>query len=441
MAAAAAHLQGRHPDVPKWLEATRASLRLYAERLPKDGSFPEGVGYWDYTFTHYILTLEILRRKFGVDDRALIDFPAQTRFALEMTLPTYAQPDGCISIGDSASAAGSVPLSWIAREYRDAGAQELMLRPGGIRPAWTGLLTATWYDPTVPAQLPATAQLDRRQALGIVISRTGWTMQDTVVTLRSGDPVNHEHADRNSVIFAAHGERLFNDPLHASYSTKDPKWLLRQTEAHTAVLINGQGHIYHDGRYGVNSSTAKATIQDYRTGMNWMTVTSDAADAYHRAGLPASLVQRTLVYLKPDVLLIFDRVLLDEALPVQARFQVFNEDNEGRVTTEGRMFTITRPHATLRAWVVTAGDSTLATAKLALPESGGVYPFAEIQSAAAKEHTVLTVCSAAPQGEAHGELTVTHDAGTWRISGKHRGQNIKVAIAGADHPAPPVITL
>ncbi len=441
MIASAACLQGRHPDVSKWVEATRASLHRYSAMLPKDGSFPEGVGYWDYTFTHYIFILEVLRRKFGIDERATIDFPASTQFALEMTLPTATDPDGCISIGDSGTAAGSVPLSWIAREYRDTTAQEMLLRPGGIRAAWTGAWTSIWYDPSVPAKLSANARLDRRQALGIVISRTGWTAQDTVVTLRSGGPTNPVHADRNSLIFAAHGERLFNDPVHASYNTKDPKWLLRQTEAHTAVLINGRGHIYHDGRDGTNSSPARATLQDYRTGLNWMTVTSDAADAYHRAGLPASLVQRTLVFLKPGVLVIFDRVLLTEALPVQARFQIFNDDGAGRVTAADRAFTIARPHATLHAWVVTAGESTVATGKLALPEAGGIYPFAEIQSAAAREHTLLTVCSTAPQGESHGELSVTHDAGTWQITGTHRGQTVKVAIAVADSMQPPVITL
>ena len=441
MAAAAAHLQGRHPDVPLWLEATRASLRRYAARLPKDGSFPEGVGYWDYTFTHYCFTLEVLRRKFGIDDRGLIDFPAEARFALEMTMPTPAQPDGCISIGDSNVAAGSVPLSWIAREYRDAGAQELMLRPGAVRPAWTGLLTAIWYDPSVPAHLPATAQLDRRQALGIVISRTGWGEQDSLVTLRSGGPTNHEHADRNSVIFTAHGERLLNDPVHAAYSTQDPRWLLRQTEAHTAVLIDGHGHIYHDGRDGTNSSTAQATIQDYRIGPGWMTVTSDAADAYRRAGLPVQLVQRTLVYLKPDVLAIFDRVILAEARPVQARFQVFNDDGAGRVTADASTFSIVRPLATLHARITTAGESSVAASRLALPEASGVYPYAELHSASAKEHSLLTLCTAAPHGEAHGELSVKQEAGTWHIAGSHRGKDFRVTIATAEGLAVPVITL
>ena len=441
LAAATCHLWGRHADAPQWLAMTRDSLQRYAARQPKDGSFGEGIGYWDFTFSHYIFALEVLRRKVGVDERALLDFPAMARFALEMTMPTVGHPDDAISIGDAANSASSTPLTWIAREFRDTGAQQLVLRPGTIRPNWTTSWAAVWYDPSVPARLPADARLDRRQALGIVISRTGWEEQDNVVTLRSGGPVNHEHADRNSVIFKAYGERLFNDPVHASYSTKDPKWLLRQTEAHTAVLIDGKGHIYHDGHDGTNASTAVATIQDYRVGPDWMTVTSDAADAYRRAGLPAQLVQRTLIYLKPDVLIVFDRVFLDEARPVQARFQVCNDDGAGRVAADGRTFTIERPHASLLARTLAAGDCTLATSKLALPEASGVYPFAELHSAPAREHTLLTVCSVAPHGGTHGEIGVTHEAGTWQIAGTHRGQAVKVAIAIAGQLQPPVITL
>ncbi|MFI5357901.1 MAG: heparinase II/III family protein, partial [Opitutales bacterium] len=441
LAAATCHLYGRHPDAPQWLAMTRDSLQRYAARMPKDGTFGEGIGYWDFTFSHYIFALELLRRKLDVDERALLDFPAMARYALEMTMPTAGHPDDCISIGDAATAAGSVPLAWIAREFRDAGAQQLVLQPRTIRPAWTTSWAAVWFDPAVPAQRPADARLDGRQALGIVISRTGWEEQDAVVTLRSGGPVNHEHADRNSVIFKAHGERLFNDPVHASYWTTDPKWLLRQTEAHTAVLIDGQGHIYHDGHDGTNSSPAAATIQDYHTGPGWMTVTSDAGDAYRRAGLPAQLVQRTLVYLKPGVLVIFDRVRLDEARPVQARFQVYNDDGAGRVAAEGRTFTIERPQATLLARVTTAGDCTLATSRLALPESGGVYPFAELRSGAAREHTLLTVCSAAPRGEAHGDIQVTQAAGSWRLAGSHRGQTVRATIAIAEPTHAPVITL
>ncbi|MDB6093550.1 MAG: hypothetical protein JWM32_1112 [Verrucomicrobia bacterium] len=444
LAASASHLQARNPDVEKWVAMTRDSLRRYANGLPKDGSFPEGVGYWDYTFSHYIFALELLRRKFGIDDRGLVDFPAQARFTLEMTMPTIGHPDDCISIGDSASAAGAVPLTWIAREYRDANAQRQLLQPNGIRPAWTTAWAAIWFDPSVPAQLPPDARLDRQQALGIVISRTGWSQTDTVVTLRSGNPVNHEHADRNSVIFTAHGERLLNDPVHAAYSTKDPKWLLRQTEAHTSVLIDGKGHVYHDGRDGTNSSPARATIQDYRVGPGWMTVTSDATDAYRRADLPVSLVQRTLIYLKPDVLAIFDRVILEHALPVQARFQAFNEDSAAKVSTTdnaGNGFFIERPHAGLHASVKSAGEFTIVVSQLALPESSGLYPFAELRSASATEHTFLTVSSAAPRGAMHGAFAIVHEGNTWAISGTHRGQPVQVKLVTAATNAAPAITI
>jgi len=437
LAAATCHLHDRHPDAPQWLEQVRDSLQRYARHLPPDGSFSEGVGYWDYTFSHYILALELLRRRLGIDERGLVDFPAQARFALEMTMPTVGHPDDCISIGDAATAAGATPLSWIAREYRDGLAQELALRPGAIRPAWTTAWAAVWFDPEIPARLPADARLDRRQALGIVISRTGWTEKDSVVTLRSGGPVNHEHADRNSVIFTAHGERLLNDPVHASYSTLDPKWLLRLTAAHTAVLIDGQGHIYHDGHEGTNSSPAHATLQDHRLGPGWMTATSDSAAAYRLAGLPAERVQRTLVFLKPDVLIFVDRVVLSRPLRVAARFQVHNDDGAGRVTVDANRFTITRPHATLLGRAAAVGPQSLAASQLDLPSASGVYPFAEIQSAPALRHEFVTVCTAAPHEEAHGTITAEYAGGIWRIAGRHRDQvvDLRITTDGAEVPA------
>ena len=441
LAVAAMHLWDKHPEAANWLAMARDSLKLYASRMNKDGSFDEGIGYWDFTFMHYCFALEIIRRKRGIDDRGLLDFPRMARYALDVSMPTAGHPDDCVTIGDAGTAAGSVPLTWIARDFRDGCAQWQALRPKAVRPTWSTCYAAIWFDPNVPARLPEHEPLDRRLALGVIISRTGWEEQDNVVVLRSGQPVNHEHADRNSILFKAHGERLFNDPVHASYSTKDPKWLLRQTEAHTSVLINGHGHIYHDGRDGTNSSPARANLQDYRLGPGWMTVTSDAADAYQRADLPAKVVQRTLIYLKPDVLAVFDHVILKEDLPVSARFQVCNDDAAGHVTASGNAFTIERPHATLHASVTSVGASTVGTGSLNLPEASGIYPFAEISSAAAKEHLFLTVCTVAPAGEAHGEITVTRDGGFWNFTGTHRGQAVKAAFVSADGSSAPLITL
>lgn len=441
LAAAACHLHGRHPEAAQWLALTRDSLQRYASWQPADSTFGEGVAYWDFTFTHYLFAVEILRRRLGVDERDLLDFPAQARYALSMTMPTIGHPDDCINLGDASSAALGVPATWIAREFRDGVAQSLALRPSAFPAAWTTSWGAIWFDPSVPALAPGAVPLDCCQALGIVISRTGWGVSDNVVSLRSGGPENHEHADRNSVIFKAHGERLLNDPLHAAYATTDPRWLLRQTEAHTAVLIDGHGHLYHDGRDGTNASTARAALQDFRTGPDWMAATSDAAEAYRGAGLPALVVQRTVVFLKPGILVILDRIVLREARPVQARFHAFNEDGAGRVSSDGAAFAIERPHAALRATVTADGAGRVTTGRLALPEKSGVYPYVEFQSAAATVHTFLTVCTAAPAGADHGRLEGTHEGGAWRVTGTHGGRAVQLVLTVADGAAVPLLTL
>jgi hypothetical protein len=274
--------------------------------------------------------------------------------------------------------------------------------------------------------------LDVRFTNDWVVSRTGWTAPDTVVAFRSGGPSNHEHADRNSVIFKAHGERLFHDPLKAGYDPKGVRWLLRQTEAHTAVLIDGRGHQYHDGREGTNSSWAQARITHHATGAGWMVATSDGTEAYQLVNDAVRRVERTVVFVKPDILLLFDRVSLDpaKAAAVQLRFQVNNEDGHGQSTAEGTAFRIRRPHASLLATVHSPAALTVRTGQLALPPEEGNYPFVEVAAPAAAEHEVLTACVASPTGEAEGEpLSLQRLREGSRVTGRHRGRAVDVTLA------------
>jgi hypothetical protein len=276
-------------------------------------------------------------------------------------------------------------------------------------------------------------------SIGWVVSRTGWKPEDSVVALRSGGPANHEHADRNSVIFKAHGDRLFNDPFRAGYSFTTPQWILRLTAAHTAVLIDGKGHQYHDGSEGTNASWAEASITDYSTGPGWMAVTSDATQAYELVLPDTKFVARTLVFLKPDILILLDRVQLKSAAPVQLRFQVFNDDGRGVATASGAAFGIDRPLASLRATMAAAGKVVTKTAKHDLPEDVGVFPFIEAVSASATEHDIVTACTTAPAGGAHGALAVKREGDAWRVTGTHAGRKVDVTIRGA--AAVPEITI
>jgi Heparinase II/III-like protein len=454
-------LHGRHPQSEVWLDMARSSARAFSENYGPDGSYGEGVSYWGYTTLHMMLFAEVLWRTRGIDDRGLVNYPATIRYSIAMTMPRlpgkeaarhgkgYVGVQGVpaeavaplhdiVNFGDANGPVEISAASWAARTYRDPVCQ-WFARDLGEANSHYGMI---WFDPELPASRPETAMEDDHMANDLVISRTGWAPADGVLALRSGGPANHEHADRNSIIFKAHGERLFNDPFRAAYPWTDPRWRLRLTESHTAVLIGGKGHVYHDGHEGTNASRAQARVTALRKGPGWLVVTSDATQAYGLVNPSVTLVDRTAVFLKPDILLILDRVhLSDHPLPVEARFQVFNDDARGVCSTSGTRFLIGRPFATLQATVAARGPLGVSTGRIPLPEGQGDYPFVQAVSEPGLRHALLTACTAAPSGDAHGELAIVQVKDGWTVSGSHRGRAVEVRFSGLDSGSGPAVEL
>ena len=79
------------------------------------------------------------------------------------------------------------------------------------------------------------------------------------------------------------------------------------------------------------------------------------------------------------------------------------------------MFRIVRPGATPAA-VRRSGECSARAAALDLRRDYGVHPFVEVVSPAAKEHALLTVCTAAAAGENHGtHRGCTRGDTAWRL--------------------------
>jgi hypothetical protein len=423
LAMAGCLLYGRHPQAESWINMALQSARAFSSMFGSDGSYDEGVGYWGYTLLHLTLAVEVLRRRLGIDERKIINFPGTVRYGMAMSMPTQNRPNDCVNFGDAWQMGDVSPAAWVARQFRDGLAQHMATTVGTIANHYA----AIWYDPSVAPARPPAALQDVRLVNDVVVSRTGWDSGASVLALRSGGPANHEHADRNSIVFAAFGERLLHDPYKAAYSHTEPNWLLRQTAAHTALLIDGKGHQYHDGREGTNASWAEAHVDRYVASDERMVVTSDATQAYRLVFPDVTLVQRTLLFVKPDILVVLDRVRFGaDPHAVQLRFQVDNSDGKGTATAGASTFRIVRPGASLQGWI--SGECSARAAALELPEKYGLHPFVEILSPAAKEHTLLTVCTVAPTAESHGTITAARDEQGWRLSGAHRGRTIRARI-------------
>ena len=429
---AACLLYGRHPLAQRWLDLAISSAKSFALMFGPDGSYDEGVGYWGYSAMHLTLLVEVVWRKLGIDLRSIINFPGTVRYGLRMSMPTNGRPSDCVNFGDAWNMGDVSVAAWAARQYRDQVAQYVAMNVGEIKHHFA----AIWYDPDVDEETPGADLFDVRFSNDIVVSRTGWDAASSVLALRSGGPANHEHADRNSVIFAAFGERFFHDPYKAAYSYTDPHWKLRLTESHTAVLIDGKGHQYHDGHEGTNASWAEAHIEQYDASPERLIVTSDATEAYKLVNSDVALARRTLVFLKPDVVLLLDHVRLESApLAVQCRFQVDNYDGKGAGIPERDGFVITRPTANLRARVLGSGALQVSQHRLDVPEEYGIHPFLEVESAKALEHRILTAAIVAHGKEAPEGLSITREGDSWSVTGKRNGKSFAVTLdASGDTP-------
>jgi len=425
LALAACLLHERHPKAPVWLDMADQSARAFSTMFGADGSYDEGVGYWGYTALHLTLFAEVMARRLGRDQRHIINFPGTVRYALAMAMPTTGRPKDCVNFGDAWNMGDVSVAAWTARKHNDRLAQYVATSIGEIQSHFSII----WFDPKLPSTPPTPKLHNIRLSNDIVVSRTGWDEKSSVVALRSGWPANHEHADRNSVIFSAHGERLFHDPYKAAYSYTDPHWVLRLTSSHTAVLIDGKGHQYHDGHEGTNASWAEAAIVAFEAREQELVTTSDATDAYRLVLPDVRLVRRTVIFLKPDILLLVDRISLKSIpLPVQLRFQVDNFDGKGSATTADQGFTISRPGATLSARIDSATPITVRVGTIPLPADHGVHPFAEVQAAPSLDHQFLTVCTAQKRSGTHGLLEITRQGGGWSVTGRHNARAVNVRI-------------
>jgi hypothetical protein len=191
---------------------------------------------------------------------------------------------------------------------------------------------------------------------------------------------------------------LLNDHYGAAYTIDHPRWRLRLTEAHNAVLVDGQGHQYHEGQEGTNEGLASARIEVFEDGGDDVWWVSDATHGYALVNPDIRLVRRSVLYLKPNVIVLLDELEKhDAASTLSVRFHPDNRDGRASLLVTGPdTFEIHRPKARLSGRVAATVPLQIRDAHLAMPTEEGSYPFIEVLGAAAATAQVLTVLMAWP---------------------------------------------
>ena len=409
-------LRGRDARAGLWLDTAVTSAKSVLETVSADGSYFEGLSYIDYAFRTLLAFLEAHERADGsIEWATQANFEGCAEFIVSMQAGR--RDDGLPDIVNFSDANNSVyPCvpAWIARQTGSGLAQyavESASRPGHF-------LDFLWVEPDREATPPPRRLENARLDLDWVVARSGWEPDDAVLAFRSGGPANHEHADRNSFFYKVWGERLLNDHFGAAYDWRDPTWLLRLTEAHNAVLVDGRGHQYHNGEEGTNESQAAARVVRFEDGGDRVWWTSDATAAYALVDPAVGLVRRTVLFAKPDVVVLFDEV--DAARPVTADVRFFPDNRDGSASatadTSGRTFTIRRPRATLTGRAFARTPVAVGSHRLDLDPSLGVYPYLDVTADAAPSHQIVTVLVARePDGPPPPPVSATPDGDAWAL--------------------------
>ncbi|MEJ7603823.1 MAG: hypothetical protein WKG01_38410 [Kofleriaceae bacterium] len=135
------------------------------------------------------------------------------------------------------------------------------------------------------------------RGIGEVYARSSWTDDATWMNLIAGPYTeSHAHQDQGSIMIFK-GDWLAYDSVIHSHSG-----LSQATTSHSLVRIDTGGAPIRQ------VATTVSRVEALRQGPGWLHVSADVTPAYN-GNAAIQKVQRELVYLQPDVVVVFDRVV------------------------------------------------------------------------------------------------------------------------------------
>ncbi|MDQ8198019.1 heparinase II/III family protein [Pelagicoccus enzymogenes] len=411
-------LLGHDPRAQQWLDTAVSSFQRVLRLFSPDGSYFEGLSYANYTLRTALNFFDAHARSVGgIDWSKKANFDGMLDFIASMQAGKNADgtPD-IVNFSDARSSVYACVPAWIGKQTGNPLAQyqaEQMSLP-------TYFLDFLWYEPGKASSPPPPALLNVRNQLDWVLCRSGWDPDDAVLAFRSGGPCNHEHADRNHITYKFHGERLLTDLFGAAYDSRHSGWEMRKTKAHNSVLVNGMGNHYHDGQEGTNDSKSYAAITQYQVQGDTVWWTSDATAAYLIENDHITKVLRTVIFHKPDLVVVIDQVRLHFGeQPMSLRFFPDNRDAKAKLKTGKNDFLIERPQAQLHGTVYSKSDApSITSTQLDVTPETGDFPCIEIETSPAFTHEIVTVLRANPRGSSPAKVNVTSTDKGWKLNSK-----------------------
>ncbi|HJR71932.1 MAG TPA: heparinase II/III family protein [Gammaproteobacteria bacterium] len=307
VAMAATLLAGDLPVADRWLRDTLPlALNWLSPWGGEDGGFANGTAYAQWTTGDVLLPWSFLRWSVGVDVAQKAWVRNHARF-LAYFLPP-GSPTGVF--GDGAER----PLG---EQWARFGKAFTLFAPTPLG-RWYGshlhgedasrphLLLAALADESsraLPARTPNAALFPSIGWVAMHSNLANPARTSIYFKSSSFGSFNHSHADQNGFVVVAGGKPLLVDSgYYDGYATEHWRQWYKQTRAHNAITFDGgRGQtVFEDG-----GELGPGRITDFVDADDYAIAAGDAAAAY---GGELDVAERTLVYLRPNTLVIHDRL-------------------------------------------------------------------------------------------------------------------------------------
>jgi hypothetical protein len=306
-AAMAVILAGDLDEAERWFHyAVPMTFHWTSPWSEEDGGFANGTAYAHWINIDLLLAWNIFRWTLDVDVAGKAWTRNYARF-LAYTLPP----------GTPAGLFGDGAERRLEEQWARSGKAYTQFAPSALGRWYAGELRGDDYSRLQMLLAPPVrltrAPLPENTADSALFPSIGWAAMHsdladpgrTSVYFKSSPygSFNHSHADQNSFVIRSAGERLAIDSGY--YDDYDsPHWnkWYKQTRAHNAITFdngNGQKIFEQSGNPG------SGRIVQFEQYPGFDLVTGDASTAY---GAKVQRATRTLVYLRPDQVLVYDRL-------------------------------------------------------------------------------------------------------------------------------------
>jgi hypothetical protein len=335
-----------NPSIEPWFSGVLLKMKGFIDRTYyPDGGYGEPIGYQDMATRDLVQALYVLERNFGIDYTTTTGLKDTYLYPLYATYSDGTMPD----FGDVSPRYSFFGNTFAWLSYRTKNPWTYEYTRQSLGKGRGGVLGWLWYPKGVtPRSRTELVPSHHFPVKGNMVMRSDWSDSGSILAFRCGPNSNHYHYDQGTIYLFTNGEALLSDAGHGSsyYANLYYQCYYIQPIGHNTMLVDGNA----ESQWPADYENGVAALRDYPrilhsfAGWNADEVEGDLTCVYH--GL-LTRYTRSLLFMKPDILFLYDRVGSDRGHFYSWLFHAEHTDGKSSITYADKSLSINRPRARL----------------------------------------------------------------------------------------------